>query len=164
MKSSALVMALFLGIAEASTLRQFFAGGVAAEDDTDMRLGASRAGENFRVVASPYGSYTQPRGSFVQVASLAAAKAGSGVRAKWVELPDCPAGKAAPDMVPLEADLANASIATCKAFDKNAKAPAPPKKDPPKPEDAKKDPKAAKGFPVFDKVNERRIYDPVIHQ
>jgi hypothetical protein len=71
--------------------------------------------------------------SFIQVASTSAAKAESGVRARWVELPDCrhwcnfldaatckpnidtplddqPSG----DYIPLRDDLANAIIATCK--------------------------------------------------
>ena len=71
--------------------------------------------------------------SFIQVTSQSAARAGSGVRARWVELPDCrhwcnfldaatckpnldtPAdGQPAGDYIPLRDDLANAIIATCK--------------------------------------------------
>lgn len=69
---------------------------------------------------------------FIQVTSEAAAKSGSGVRARWVELPDCMhwcnfvddvTGKAwdppidnqpAGLYIPLRDDLANAIIATCK--------------------------------------------------
>jgi hypothetical protein len=62
--------------------------------------------------------------SFAQTTAASAAKTGSGVRAKWVELPDCQglvepgatfAWKAAAgEVIPLEADLSNAIIATCK--------------------------------------------------
>jgi len=71
--------------------------------------------------------------SLIQIAATSAAKAESGVRARWVELPDCrhwcnfldaatclpnletplddqPSG----DYIPLRDDLANAIIATCK--------------------------------------------------
>ena len=55
---------------------------------------------------------------------MAAAKEGSGVRARWIELPDCGAtGKldlTVPifdqEIIPLAKDLHNASIATCKAY------------------------------------------------
>jgi hypothetical protein len=64
--------------------------------------------------------------------NMAAAKSGSGVRARWIELPDCskwcnhldqttgkavsPAGTGQPagEYIPLRDDLANAIIATCK--------------------------------------------------
>jgi hypothetical protein len=70
--------------------------------------------------------------SFMQVTATAAAKTESGVRARWVELPDCkerwcnflddtgipnvPAGANQPsgDYNPLRDDLANAAIADCK--------------------------------------------------
>ena len=71
--------------------------------------------------------------SFVQITAASAAKAESGVRARWVELPDCrhwcnflSADKCKPDLdaplegqpagdyIPLRDDLANAIIATCK--------------------------------------------------
>ena len=63
--------------------------------------------------------------SFAQSTGMAAAKAGSGVRAKWIELPDCSTwlykldiyGKpiaGAADYIPLRDDLSNAIIATCK--------------------------------------------------
>jgi hypothetical protein len=69
---------------------------------------------------------------FVQITSRAASQSGSGVRARWVELPDCmrfcnfldpvygkanvPAedGQPAGLYIPLRDDLANAIIATCK--------------------------------------------------
>jgi hypothetical protein len=49
--------------------------------------------------------------------AMTAAQIGSGVRARWVELPDCdnegplPAGEVA-----LKDDLSNAVIATCKSY------------------------------------------------
>ena len=71
--------------------------------------------------------------SFVQITAASAAKAESGVRARWVELPDCrhwcnflSADKCEPNLdapafgqpegyyIPLRDDLANAIIATCK--------------------------------------------------
>jgi hypothetical protein len=53
----------------------------------------------------------------IQVASNAAAQEGSGVRARWVELPDCKSAATLtlPDIA-LNADLSNAIIATCKVF------------------------------------------------
>jgi hypothetical protein len=78
----------------------------------------------------PEGEYNLDA-SFVQVTSRAAAQTESGVRARWVELPDCrhwcnhldvdgkpndPAGDGQPGSIyiPLRDDLANAIIATCK--------------------------------------------------
>ena len=78
----------------------------------------------------PEGEYNLDA-SFVQVTSRAAASMESGVRARWVELPDCrhwcnhldddgkpndPAGDGQPGAIyiPLRDDLANAIIATCK--------------------------------------------------
>jgi hypothetical protein len=53
----------------------------------------------------------------IQMASEVAAKEGSGVRARWVELPDCgwrnvTSGDGS--FIPLVEDLSNAIIATCK--------------------------------------------------
>lgn len=55
----------------------------------------------------------------------AAARAQSGVRARWVELPDCVGATGANNSVPLKDDLSNAVIATCKGkragvYDPNA--------------------------------------------
>ena len=47
---------------------------------------------------------------------MLAAKEGSGVRAKWIELPDCPVGLGKEDIA-LADDLSNAIIATCKSHD-----------------------------------------------
>lgn len=55
-----------------------------------------------------YRVYDTPEGSVAN----AAAQKDSGVRARWVELPNCDAG--VNDSNPLDADLHNASKATCK--------------------------------------------------
>merc|ERR1711934_1109160 len=64
------------------------------------------------------------------VFALAAAREGSGVRARWIELPDCGiTGKLdltrpifEQEIIPLDMhDLHNAAIATCKAYDPNQK-------------------------------------------
>ena len=65
--------------------------------------------------------------SFLQISASAAAKVGSGVRAKWTELPDCQdyvswdnglefsrSLSGVETTIPLEDDLSNAIIATCK--------------------------------------------------
>jgi hypothetical protein len=70
--------------------------------------------------------------SFAEVTNMAAAKSGSGVRARWIELPNCSkwngfldvttgkaaapaiAGQPTEEYIPLRDDLANAIIATCK--------------------------------------------------
>lgn len=49
----------------------------------------------------------------------------TGAKAKWVELPNCSYGTLGQDDVPLKDDLSNAIIATCKAYNPTATAPAP---------------------------------------
>ena len=44
----------------------------------------------------------------------AAAKTSSGVRARWVELPDCVGATGSDNSNPLRDDLSNAALATCK--------------------------------------------------
>jgi hypothetical protein len=53
----------------------------------------------------------------IQITSNAAAQEGSGVRARWIELPDCKSAAVLtlPD-IELKRDLSNAIIATCKVF------------------------------------------------
>ena len=53
----------------------------------------------------------------IQTAAYAAAQEGSGVRARWIELPDCKSAAtlSLPDIA-LKEDLSNAIIATCKVF------------------------------------------------
>ena len=52
--------------------------------------------------------------SFDSVVAAAAARPGSGVRAQWVELPDCAPGPLKKGEIALEANHENASKATCK--------------------------------------------------
>jgi hypothetical protein len=55
--------------------------------------------------------------NFSQELAMVAAKSGSGVRARWVELPDCNnEGSLAAGEVALKDDLSNAVIATCKSY------------------------------------------------
>lgn len=101
---------------------------------------------NLEFSEMPEGTYNMDQ-SFVQVTSRAAAQAQSGVRAKWVELPDCmrwcnhldddghpndPAGDNQPSglYIPLRDDLANAIIATCKGAEPGYGADACPENDP----------------------------------
>ena len=83
-----------------------------------------------------------------QTTAKAAAKAGSGVRARWIELPDCPYGNLPQWQIALKNDLSNAIIATCKSWaGPNSVAPVPPPPVPP---------------PTTPAVNVV-VYDPVIH-
>ena len=81
----------------------------------------------------------------IQIASSAAAKEGSGVRARWIELPDCKSAAvlSLPDIALLP-DLSNAIIATCKVFKGIYITP------PPTPPDTAR-------------RTDLEIYDPVIH-
>jgi hypothetical protein len=92
-------------------------------------------------------------GSFAR----AAAKTGSGVRARWIELPDCQqmvkwdSGDATyqesfGEVIPLKADLSNAIIATCKGPSVAQNTPVPV-------------PNPAAGIPT--PVEKSQIYDPV---
>ena len=82
------------------------------------------------------GQFDSKFDSFAQTTASSAAKAGSGVRAKWIELPNCQdfvleSEVLAFDLsvlgeyVPLSDDLSNAAIATCKG-PATAKPPVPP--------------------------------------
>ena len=81
----------------------------------------------------------------IQIASNAAAQEGSGVRARWVELPDCKSAStlSLPDIA-LNADLSNAIIATCKVFRGVYTTPTPTPPD-------------------TTRRTDLEIYDPVIH-
>ena len=81
----------------------------------------------------------------IQIASTAAAQEGSGVRARWVELPDCKSAAtlALPD-IELKADLSNAIIATCKVFKGIYPDPVP-------------------AVPDTTRRTDLQVYDPVIH-
>jgi len=51
-----------------------------------------------------------------QALAQAAARNGSGVRARWIELPDCAYGNLDSSNIALRTDLSNAIIATCKSW------------------------------------------------
>ena len=53
---------------------------------------------------------------YQQGLAQAAAAVGSGVRARWIELPDCPYGGLTSEQIALRTDLSNAIIATCKSW------------------------------------------------
>ena len=76
---------------------------------------------------------------------MAAAQSGSGVRARWIELPDCKSAAtlSLPD-IELKADLSNAIIATCKVFKGIYPAPVPVPAD-------------------TTRRTDLQVYDPVIH-
>ena len=64
---------------------------------------------------------------YQQGLAQAAAREGSGVRARWIELPDCPYGGLPANQIALRTDLSNAIIATCKSWaGPNSVAPTPP--------------------------------------
>lgn len=75
--------------------------------DEDLAEDITMKGDKFHYVQRPVAF--SMGSSFAQAAS----KEGSGVRARWVELPDC-VGTSADATVPLLDDLSNALIATCK--------------------------------------------------
>ena len=53
----------------------------------------------------------------IQTVASAASQEGSGVRARWVELPDCASSQYLTlPMIALRDDLSNALIATCKSW------------------------------------------------
>lgn len=115
MQRFSLAVALLIGATDAINLNTNFVNGVYGDEDLSEQLKElkNRQAED---------------ASLLQISAAAAAKAGSGVRAKWIELPDCQdhvawddaQGKFDPSLagtqetIPLKADLSNAIIATCK--------------------------------------------------
>lgn len=111
-------MALLIGATEAINLNTKFVNGVYGDEDLSEQLKEikSKHAEDVLLQTSS------------QVSALAAAQVGSGVRARWIELPDCqdhvawddtdgafdPALAGTTETIPLKADLSNAIIATCK--------------------------------------------------
>ena len=97
---------------------------------------------------------TLNKGKFATDVAQAAAQVDSGVRHRWVELPNCDStGPLTAGDVALKEDLSNAVIATCKSytFDPNATAPQTLQEQPlPTPPSAEYEPKP--------------IYDPVMHE
>ena len=104
------------------------------------------------------------------VFAMAAAREGSGVRARWMELPDCgPVGKLNlkvpvydQEIIPLKGDLTNATVATCKSYDPNLM--------PPKPKEMFKATLDDIGPTLGDEPEAKKeapkkpfIWDPIIH-
>ena len=92
-----IIAALLLSQTSAVSLNIRFASGV--DEGVDL-TGTDIDGDRF---------------DFSRVVGLSAAQEGSGVRARWVELPMCDTHLSAGD-IPLYDDLSNASIATCKGY------------------------------------------------
>ena len=90
------ILSLFLGSQSALRLNQHFATGMNGDEDL---------GEDIIMKGKPFHYNQEKPASLVQL------------QASWVELPDCGYGPLGPDEVPLQMDLSNAIIATCKAFD-----------------------------------------------
>jgi len=97
-----LTLAFFLGIASSFKLAHKWADGLTEDEFLD---------------SSAY--------LFESKVAAAAAKEGSGVRAKWVELPTCNRGTLAAGEIALEANHENASKATCKNHDPSTPPPTP---------------------------------------
>ena len=103
------VLAALLGASQSYKLNHRFATGMNGDEDL---------GQNIIMKGDKYHYNQEPEEkSLVQTVSFAAAQEGSGVRARWVELPDCPSAAtlSLPEIV-LKEDLSNAIIATCKVF------------------------------------------------
>ena len=97
------------GIACDDTLVQFATG---MNGDEDLGQDIIMKGDKFH---------------YQQELAQAAAREGSGVRARWIELPDCPYGALGQDQIALRSDLSNAIIATCKSWQgPGSVAPTPP--------------------------------------
>ena len=85
---------------------------------------------------------------YQQGLAQAAARNGSGVRARWIELPDCAYGALPQPEIALRTDLSNAIVATCKSWKgPSSVAPAVVLADPPA------------TTPAVDQV----VYDAVMH-
>ena len=102
MKTFALIA--LLGVTSGFRLGHKFATGASGDEDLGQNI--IMKGDKFH--------YNQNLG---QSTANAAAQEGSGVRARWVELPDCKSSQhlALPDIA-LREDLSNAIIATCKSW------------------------------------------------
>lgn len=114
------------------------------------------------------------------------AQEGSGVRARWVELPDCPNNGPLPSgTIALMPDLSNAIIATCKHYtwvQPPAPAPGPPNAGPTDPaaggdlpddgtgangsdpNNPEEDPSAGNNTAIAPTYEPPLIYDPVMHK
>jgi hypothetical protein len=111
-------VAVLIGATEAINLNSRFVNGVYGDEDLSEQLKELKNKHAEDVLLQTSAS----------VSAMAAAKAGSGVRARWIELPDCqdhvawddtdgnfdPNLAGTSETIPLKADLSNAIIATCK--------------------------------------------------
>merc|ERR1712127_396660 len=104
MKQTSFVLAALFGAVNSVQLNQSFATGM--NGDEDLAEDITMKGDKFHYIQHP----PQNVVAFAQAAS----RSGSGVRARWIELPDCQGQAGADTTVPLKDDLSNAIIATCK--------------------------------------------------
>jgi len=104
MKTSAFALAALFGAVNSVQLNQAFATGM--NGDEDLAEDITMKGDKFHYIQHP----PQNVVAFAQAAS----RSGSGVRARWIELPDCTGQAGADTTIPLKDDLSNAIIATCK--------------------------------------------------
>jgi len=110
-----LVLAALLGATSSYRLNQHFATGMNGDEDLGQDI--IMKGDKFH---------------YQQALAQAAARQGSGVRARWIELPDCPYGNLSSTQIALRDDLSNAIIATCKSWaGPNSVAPVPTPPTPP---------------------------------
>ena len=99
----ALVLAILFAGAQGYKLSGTFATGM--NGDEDLGEDITMKGDKFH--------YNQRREFQIALAQAASRKQ-SGVRARWVELPDCVGATGTDNSVPLRDDLSNAVVATCK--------------------------------------------------
>ena len=118
MQRLSLAVAVLIGATEAINLNTKFVNGVYGDEDLSEQLKELKNKHADDVLLQTSSA----------VFAQAAAKSGSGVRARWIELPDCqdhvawddaegnfdPALAGTAETIPLKADLSNAIIATCK--------------------------------------------------
>ena len=109
------MLAALFGAAYSIQLNSQFATGM--NGDEDLAEDITMKGDKFHYIQHP----PQNVVAFAQAAS----KSGSGVRARWIELPDCQGAVGVDTSIPLKDDLSNAIIATCKGkragtYDPNA--------------------------------------------
>lgn len=117
MQRLSLAVALLIGAASTININSQFVSGVYGDEDLSEQLKEMKNKQAEDVLLM----------TGVSSSAAAAAKAGSGVRARWIELPDCqdqvaydgddsidPAISGKQENIPLLPDLSNAIIATCK--------------------------------------------------
>ena len=145
-------VALLIGATSAMKTNASFAAGVYGDEDLSNEI------QELKKRQSDDSEFIQLE-SYQQSFAMAAAKAGSGVRARWIELPDCQKvlkeeegsleldSATHGEQIALNDDLSNAIIATCKGRTTAWAAPLPPTPNP------------VAGNPT--PVERSRIFDPV---